>query len=101
MDDFDRVMDINARGMMLCVRAVSKVMLEQGIKTVKGRNSTLDIARGSIVNIGSGNSYCPLPGKAAYVASKHAMMGITSVAGKSSKPLFEGTNLTHIVPTQP
>ena len=34
------------------------------------------------MNLGSANSYAALPGKVAYVASKHAMMGITKTAGE-------------------
>lgn len=69
---------------MTCTRAVSKVMLAQEPRSVKTRNGTRDIGRGSIVNIGSANSYAALPGKVAYMTSKHAMMGITKTAGESS-----------------
>ena len=82
MDDFDRVMGANAKGVMTCTRAVSKVMLGQESRQVTTRNGTRDIGRGSIVNLGSANSYAALPGKVAYVASKHAMMGITKTAGQ-------------------
>ena len=69
---------------MICTRAVSKVMLAQDSRSVKTRSGTRNIGRGSIVNIGSANSYAALPGKVAYVTSKHAMMGITKTAGESS-----------------
>lgn len=85
MEDYDNVMNVNARGVMLCVRAVSKMMLAQPVQTVRGRSGTREIGRGSIVNIGSGNSYAPLKGKTAYVTSKHAALGISKVAGESSE----------------
>ena len=77
-------MNVNAKGVMICTRAVSKVMLTQEPRTMKSRNGTRDIGRGSIINVGSANSYVALPGKVAYVSSKHAMMGITKTAGESS-----------------
>lgn len=72
---------------MTCTRAISKVMVAQEARSVDIRNGTRDIGRGSVVNIGSANSYAALPGKGAYVTSKHAMMGITKSAGKSSGPI--------------
>lgn len=61
-EDMDRLMEINTKGTIRCLREASKVMLEAG--------------SGSIVNIASvagvaGN------GGAAYVASKAAIVGIT------------------------
>lgn len=61
-------------------------MVAQEPRSVKSRNATRDIGRGSIVNIGSADSYAALPGKVAYVTSKHAMMGIKKPAGESSGP---------------
>ena len=84
IDDYDNVMNVNAKGVLTCVRAVSKVMLGQESRSVTTRNGTRNIGRGSIVNLGSANSYAALPGKVAYVASKHAMMGITKTAGECS-----------------
>ena len=82
IDDFDNVLDINAKGVLTCTRAVSKAMLAQESRSVTTRNGTRDVGKGSIVNLGSANSYAALPGKVAYVASKHAMMGITKTAGE-------------------
>ena len=53
---------MNAKGVMTCTRAVSKVMLAQEPRSLKTRNGTRDIGQGSIVNIGSANSYAALPG---------------------------------------
>ena len=86
VDNFDRVLGVNTKGVLTCTRAVSKVMIAQEPRSVKTRNGTRDIGRGSILNIGSANSYAALPGKVAYTTSKHAMMGLTKTAGQSSTP---------------
>ena len=87
-------MNINARGVLLCTRAVSKLMLSQEPRSITTRHGTRDIGRGSIVNLGSANSYAALPGKVAYVASKHAMMGITKTAGEfAARVLLTGRYL--------
>jgi NAD(P)-dependent dehydrogenase (short-subunit alcohol dehydrogenase family) len=82
VENFDRIMNINTRGMMLCVRAETAAMRKQSPKTFKSRNGTRDIGRGAIVNIASANSFAGLPGKMSYTVSKHAVMGLTKMAGK-------------------
>lgn len=77
-------MNVNAKGVLTCTRAVSKVMMAQEPRSVETRNGKREVGKGAIVNIGSANSYAALPGKVAYVTSKHAVMGITKTAGKSS-----------------
>ena len=75
-------MNVNATGLMLCVRAQLKTMQSQEPKTYTSRSGTRDIGRGVIINVASANSYAGLPGKMAYTVSKHAVMGITKMAGK-------------------
>jgi NAD(P)-dependent dehydrogenase (short-subunit alcohol dehydrogenase family) len=75
-------MAINVKGTLLCVRAVTKAMIKQEPLSIKGRNGLRSLGRGSIVNLGSANSYVALAGKAPYTISKHAVMGITKTAGK-------------------
>lgn len=83
IDNFDRIMNINARGNLLCVRAQIAAMRKQDPKTWNGRNGEArDIGRGAIVNLASANSFAGLPGKGSYTISKHAFMGITKMAGK-------------------
>ena len=81
IEDFESVMNVNVKGNLICVRAMSKAMAAQAPRTIKSRNGTRDTGRGSIVNVASANSYAGLPGKTAYVTSKHAVMGITKSAG--------------------
>lgn len=84
VDNYDRIMNINARGNLICVKAQIAAMLKQEPKTWSSRNGTRDIGRGSIVNIASANSYVGIPGKGSYTISKHAFMAITKMACKST-----------------
>ena len=62
-DIFDRVISINVRGIFLGLKYVLPEMIAR--------------KRGTVVNIGSTNSFVGNPGMVGYVASKHAIMGIT------------------------
>jgi NAD(P)-dependent dehydrogenase (short-subunit alcohol dehydrogenase family) len=63
---FRRVLDVNATGIFASMQAELTVMLRQGT--------------GSIVNIGSSASGLGVAGHGAYVASKHAVAGLTRTA---------------------
>ena len=63
---FDAVMAINAKGVFLGLRHVLPVMIAQG--------------GGAVVNTASVAGLSPSAGMVAYVASKHAVLGITKVA---------------------
>jgi NAD(P)-dependent dehydrogenase (short-subunit alcohol dehydrogenase family) len=63
---FDRVMAVNVKGVFLGLRHVLPVMLEQG--------------RGAVVNTASVAGLVASPGMPAYVASKHAVIGLTKTA---------------------
>jgi NAD(P)-dependent dehydrogenase (short-subunit alcohol dehydrogenase family) len=65
-DTFDAVMDVNVKGVFLGLRHVLPVMLRQ--------------QRGAIVNTASTAGLIGSPGMPAYVASKHAVIGLTKVA---------------------
>ena len=81
---FSRTLEINVRGIVLCVRAVSKAMVAQEPLSYESRRSgTRNLGRGSIVNVGSITSYVAAPGMMPYTVSKHAIMGITKRAGTS------------------
>ena len=67
---------------MLCIRAVSKAMSKQDPLTYESRSGIRSLGRGSIVNLGSANSYIGVPGKLPYTAAKHAIIGITKSAGE-------------------
>lgn len=63
VDEFDKVIAVNVRGVFLGSRAVIPAMLEQG--------------GGVIVNIASVASLVAFPGRAAYTASKGAVVQLT------------------------
>lgn len=63
---FDRVIAINVKGVFLGLKHVLPIMIEQ--------------KSGSIVNTASLAGRIGFPGMSAYIASKHAVMGITKAA---------------------
>ena len=62
-EQFERIMDINVRGAWMCVQEEIRAMLQTG--------------GGSIVNASSGLGMIAAPQVAAYVTSKHAVLGLT------------------------
>ncbi|RDL36253.1 uncharacterized protein BP5553_06865 [Venustampulla echinocandica] len=84
IDNFDSIIKVNTRGVMLCMRAVTKAMIAQEPKVHTGRHGKeRSLGRGCIVNIGSMGSYAAAPSMMAYIGSKHALLGMTKVAWKS------------------
>ncbi len=69
IEDWDRVMDVNVRGMFLCLRAVLPVMLKQK------KGSIINTA--SVAGLMAGAEARSLPNAAPYGASKHAVIGLT------------------------
>ncbi len=62
-DDWDRLLDVNLRGVFLCMKHEIPLMLRQG--------------GGAIVNTGSGASVIGIAGQAAYCAAKWGLIGLT------------------------
>ena len=76
---FDEVMNVNVRGIFLCLRAEIRAMLSQEpISPAPGRPQQ----RGSIVNMGSIASHTVIGPLPAYTTSKHAILGLTRYAGE-------------------
>ncbi len=69
VDIWDRVQDINLRGSFIGAREAAKKMMTQ---TPKG---------GVIINVASVSGYAGRPGLAAYVSSKHGVVGLTKSLG--------------------
>lgn len=65
-ENFRRVMDVNALGVMLCLKHEIRALLRAG--------------GGSIVNCASVLGHVGATGDSAYVASKHAVVGLTRAA---------------------
>lgn len=65
-DAFDRVMAVNVKGVFLAMQAILPHMIARG--------------HGSVVNVASTSAIRGRGGLAGYVASKHAVLGLTKVA---------------------
>lgn len=61
--EFDKLAEINTRGTMLCVRAVSKAMAKQEPLMYQGRHGQRSLGRGSIINITPVMSFIGARGK--------------------------------------
>lgn len=72
-DEWDRVLDINLKGTFLCMKYEARAMLDRG-------------QDGAIVNIGSVNSFLGFSHGAAYVASKHGLIGLTTSVSAELAP---------------
>ena len=79
---FDRVIAVNLRGVFLGMKHVLPVMLRQG--------------SGAIVNTASTSGLFGGPGMAAYVASKHGVLGLTKVA--SADVAAQGVRVNAVCP---
>ena len=73
LEDFERVMAVNVRGVWLCLQAQIRVMLRQA--PPEGGHS--------IVNTASVAGLIGSPMLPAYTASKHAVVGLTRAAARS------------------
>ena len=80
---WDRVLDINLKGTFLCLQHEARAMLEAG-------------NGGSIVNVGSVNSFLGGPWVSAYAASKHGQVGLTSSA--SAELASQGIRVNLVCP---
>ena len=66
-EDWDAVLDVNLRGVFFGIKHAAKQMISQG-------------AGGRIINIASQAAKRGFPGAAAYVSSKHGLVGLTRTA---------------------
>ena len=73
---FDKVLNVDLRSVMLCMKYEIRQLLAQG-------------SGGSIVNIGSVSSARPQANNAAYVAAKHGVIGLT----KTGSLEYAGRNI--------
>ncbi|WP_408589126.1 SDR family NAD(P)-dependent oxidoreductase [Novosphingobium sp.] len=84
---FDRVVSVNLRSVMLCMKYEIAQMLAQ---------AQTNGIRGAIVNIGSVSSVRPQPNSAAYVAAKHGVIGLTKTASIEGAP--QGIRVNAVMP---
>ncbi|PRQ21371.1 putative oxidoreductase [Rosa chinensis] len=74
LSGYDRVMEVNARGMAACVKHAARAMLEKGVK-------------GSIVCTASFLADCGSESVTDYTMSKHAVLGLVRSASLQLAPL--------------
>lgn len=82
INEFQRVMDVNALGVFLCQREELRVMYGAG--------------RGAIVNMASTSGFVTTSGAAHYTASKHAVIGLTKAAAFEAAP--RGVRVNAVAP---
>lgn len=82
VEEFDRMMAVNIRGVWLCIRAVYPTMKSQG--------------KGKIVNIGSQTFFSGWWNLAPYVAAKGAVVGMTRALARDISP--EGIRINCLCP---
>ncbi|RVU05720.1 glucose 1-dehydrogenase [Novosphingobium umbonatum] len=80
---WDRVIAIDLRSVMLCMKYEFRQMLAQG-------------QGGSVVNIASVSSVRPQPGNSAYVAAKHGVIGLTKTGSVEVAP--KGIRVNAVMP---
>lgn len=84
VDDWQRVHDLNLRGVFLCSREAAKRMIDAG-------------HRGVIINISSVSGFRGRPKMGNYVASKHGVVGLTRSMAAELGP--KGIRVLSIAPT--
>jgi len=88
MAAWDRVIDVDLRSVMLCMKYQIRQMLAQG------PSATGQV--GAIVNVGSVSSFRPQPANSAYVAAKHGVIGLTKTGSLEYAPL--GIRVNAVLP---
>lgn len=84
LTEFIRFLDVNVTGSFLLTKYVSRTMKEQEARLVSARNAQRGCTRGVILNMASCASFVATPALTQYTTSKHAVLGLTRNAGKSS-----------------
>ncbi|OAP64217.1 hypothetical protein AYL99_00189 [Fonsecaea erecta] len=80
IEEYDRICNVNARGTLLCMQAEIKAMLQQEPVQTLPYKTAHPPERGTIVNLASLAGVGGISQMGPYVASKHAVVGITRTA---------------------
>lgn len=97
-EEMDRFWRVNVMGTFHCIQAVTKVMKAQDITTVLSPRGggRREVGRGTILNLGSLNSFVATPDIVQYTTSKHAIIGLTKNAGMYSAFFWYLTLMTFL-----
>ncbi|VUC26546.1 unnamed protein product [Clonostachys rosea] len=76
VEEFDRVMNVNFRGLWLCEKYELRQMEKQEARAVNPFNPSIK-EKGSIVNVSSVLGFMAMPHLGVYNSSKHATLGLT------------------------
>ncbi|RYP07816.1 hypothetical protein DL764_002271 [Monosporascus ibericus] len=97
--EFQRFFDVNVKGTLHCLKAVSSQMRTQAPRILPSRSNPdgRNCGRGSIINLGSSNSYIATRHIVQYTASKHAVLGMTRNAALDLAS--EGVRVNAICPS--
>ncbi|PON26480.1 short-chain dehydrogenase/reductase SDR [Trichoderma gamsii] len=99
LGEFSRFLRIHVEGTFLLVRSVSAVMQRQELKPIDAANPARGGTRGSIVTLGSGNSFAATPHLVQYTAAKHAVLGVTKNAVVALDNAPYGIRVNCVCPT--
>ncbi len=86
-EEWERVMEVNVNGVFRVASAAIRRMLEQG--------------SGTIINIASAAGFVPFPGRAAYNASKGAVVSFTRALALTTHPIIFGSMRSALVWLRP
>ena len=87
--EYDDHLEVNARGMLLCMNAVMKVMQQQEARKYTSRHGKeRQLGRGVIINVGSVLSQEAIASMLGYTTAKHAVMAMTKTAGELTMESF-------------
>lgn len=83
MEYYDKLMAVDLKGVILCMKYELQQMEKDGTK-------------GSIINTSSVSGIRPQPGTPAYIAAKHAVIGVTKSAAMDYSP--KGIRVNSVAP---
>ncbi|ROV96207.1 hypothetical protein VSDG_04999 [Cytospora chrysosperma] len=98
IDLFSKMVDVNIKGAVYFVRALTGAMAQQEPLSFTGRYGTRSLGRGSIVLLGSTQSYIGAPGMISYTTGKHAILGIMKSAAIDSLALQSNIRVNAVCP---
>ncbi|KAK7736177.1 PFAM short chain dehydrogenase [Cytospora paraplurivora] len=98
IDLFSKSVDVNIKGAVYFVKAVTSAIAQQEPLSFTGRYGTRSLGRGSIVLVGSVQSYIGAPGMISYTTGKHAILGIMKSAAIDSLALQSHIRVNAVCP---